>query len=62
MLRGGWAEAGFSDALLLMREQASLVAVAAAAAAAAVRYEREKDPSRIPLLRCRKFHLHLELW
>ena len=59
MLRGGWAEAGFSDALLLMRELASLVVVAAAAV---VHYEREKDPSRIPLLRCRKFHLHLELW
>ena len=54
------AEAGLSDAPLLMRELASLVA--AAAAAAVVHYEREKDPSRIPLLRCRKFHLHLELW
>ena len=59
-MRGGLAEAGLSDAPLLMRELASLVAVVAAAAA--VHYEREKDPSRIPLLRCRKFHLHLELW
>ena len=61
-MRGGLAEAGFSDALLLRREAASVVAVAAAAVAVVVHYERVKDPSKIPLLRCRKFHLHLELW
>ena len=60
-MRVGLAEAGLSDAPLLMRELANLVAVAAAAAAA-VHFEREKDPSKVPLLRCRKFHLHLELW
>ena len=38
-------------------------AVDVAADAVAVHYvEREKDPSKILLLRCRKFHLHLEQW
>ena len=41
----------------------SVAAVAAAVAAGVVvHYERKKDPSKIPLLRCRMFHLHLELW
>ena len=37
-------------------------AVDVAADAVAVHYEKVKDPSKILLLRCRMFHLHLELW